>query len=113
MIKFFRGEQAKYFANDAYLSTYADSLYFATDTGVLYVNGQDYGSRYPFKDVQVETVKADAVTEDMPTAGLYLKLAYRDENLGEKVVFVAPFADASTGFITLFSRKYICPSTSV
>lgn len=96
MIKFIRGEQAKYFANDAYLSTYADSLYFATDTGVLFVNGQDYGSRYPFKDVQVETVKADAVTEEMPTAGLYLKLAYRDENLGEKVVFVAPFADAST-----------------
>lgn len=104
MIKFFRGEQAKYFANDAYLSTYADSLYFATDTGVLFVNGQDYGSRYPFKDVQVETVKADAVTEYMPTAGLYLKLAYRDENLGEKVVFVAPFADASTD--GLMSAEY-------
>lgn len=104
MIKFIRGEQAKYFANDAYLSTYADSLYFATDTGVLYVNGQDYGSRYPFKDVQVETVKADAVTEEMPTAGLYLKLAYRDENLGEKVVFVAPFADASTD--GLMSAEY-------
>ena len=95
MIKFIRGEQAKYFANDAYLSTYADSLYFATDTGVLFVNGQDYGSRYPFKDVEVVMVKDDdQITAEMPTKGLYLNLQYRDENLGSKVVFVAPFASA-------------------
>lgn len=66
MIKFYRGLQEKYLLNP---SNYADSLYFATDKGVLYLNGKSYGSEFPYSDVELE--------------GNELILTFRDETLGE------------------------------
>ena len=73
MIKFYRGLQEKYFLNDAYLTTYVDALYFATDKGVLYLNGKDYGSEFPYEDVEF-------------VDGTTLKLTFRDAELGVKEI---------------------------
>ena len=73
MIKFFRGAQEKYFSGDSYNTTYQDALYFATDKGVLYLNGVDYGSEFPYKEVEL-------------VDGTTLKLTYRDEALGTKEI---------------------------
>jgi hypothetical protein len=73
MIKFFRGAQEKYFSGDSYNTTYQDALYFATDKGVLYLNGVDYGSEFPYKEVEL-------------VDGTTLKLTYRDETLGTKEI---------------------------
>ena len=66
MIKFYRGLQEKYLLNP---SNYADALYFATDKGVLYLNGKSYGSEFPYSDVELE--------------GNELILTFRDSSLGE------------------------------
>ena len=73
MVQFIRGLQEKYFLNDAYLTTYKDALYFATDKGVLYLNGKDYGSEFPYKEVEL-------------VDGAKLVLTYRDETLGQKEI---------------------------
>lgn len=94
MIKFYRGLQEKYFLNDAYLSTYADALYFATDKGVLYLNGKDYGSEFPYEDVEF-------------VDGTTLKLTFRDPDLGTKEInLVESLQKATADQDGLMSKEY-------
>lgn len=96
MIKFYRGLQEKYFLNDAYQSTYADALYFATDKGVLYLNGKDYGSEFPYKDVEL--------------VGNELILTFRDPSLGtdgKKVInLIEQLQKATSTQDGLMSKEY-------
>ena len=94
MVQFIRGLQEKYFLNDAYLSTYKDALYFATDKGVLYLNGKDYGSEFPYKEVEL-------------VDGAKLVLTYRDETLGIKEInLIDELQKATAEQDGLMSKEY-------
>lgn len=94
MVQFIRGLQEKYFLNDAYLTTYKDALYFATDKGVLYLNGKDYGSEFPFKNVEL-------------VDGVKLVLTYRDEALGTKEInLIEELQKATAEQDGLMSKEY-------
>ena len=94
MVQFIRGLQEKYFLNDAYLTTYKDALYFATDKGVLYLNGKDYGSEFPYKEVEL-------------VDGAKLVLTYRDEALGQKEInLIEELQKATAEQDGLMSKEY-------
>ena len=82
--------------NDAYQSTYSDALYFATDKGVLYLNGKDYGSEFPYENVEL--------------VGNELILTFRDPSLGEdgkKVInLIEELQKATSTQDGLMSKEY-------